>query len=188
MGDVLRKTGANYTLLFPDDRTNTTLNASTPGANGIATTNFVGMLLEDGEVVATNLAALLAGPFNMTIDNVSGAFGIYKVNITLPNRSTYDLYLRHTTDIVTVRHEQFDLLTRHEIPSMSRENLKYDFVVAAVDVPARSVAAGVLDTLRIRRRFDGATTFVGGDLISDTTLEFTYTSLGDTNPLSVEPV
>jgi hypothetical protein len=187
MGDVLRKTGANYVLLFPDDRTNTTLNSSSPGSDSIATTDFEGMLLENGEVVATNLAALEAGPFNLTIDNVSGAFGIYKVNLTLPNRSTYDLFLRHTSALITVRQEQFDMLTRDEIGSVSRENTRYDFTIAAANIPARNVQSGVLDKMRIRRRFDGAADFSAGNLVQDLIIEFTYPSLGSTNPSAVIP-
>jgi hypothetical protein len=187
MGDVLRRTGTNYTLLFPDDRTNVTLNSSTGGDDGIATTNFEGMLLEDGEVVATNLAALEAGPYSMTIDNVSGTFGVYKVNISLPNRATYDLLLRHTADMVTERLEQFDTTTRAEIQSLSRGNARYDFTIAAVNIPARKVAAGVLDSVRIRQRHDGASTFSGADLALDEIFEFTYANLGDTNPITVLP-
>ena len=187
MGDVLRRTGANFTLLFPDDRTNTTLNSSTPGADGIATTNFEGMLFEDGEIVATNLAALEAGPYSMTIDNVSGTFGVYKVNISLPNRAMYDLFLRHTTAMVTVRQEQFDTTTRAEIQSLSAGNSRYDFTIAVSNIPARNVAAGVLDTVRVRQRYDGAADFSAGNLVLDETYEFTYASLGDTNPSTVIP-
>lgn len=180
MGDVLRKTGTNYVLLFPDDRTNTTLNSSTPGADGIATTNFEGMLLKDGEVVATNLAALEAAPYNMTIDNVSGAFGVYKVNIDIPTRGTFDLYLRHSSDMVVVRHEQFDLLTRGEISSLFRGNVRWDFNIATVAVPARNVAIGVLDTIRLRS-FDGVT------VVEDRTVEMVYATSGDTNPINAIP-
>lgn len=188
MGDVLRRTGSNFALLFPDDRTNTTLNSSTGGDDGIATTNFEGMLLEDGEVVATNLTALEAGPYNMTIDNVSGTFGVYKVNITLPNRGFYDLILRHTTAMVTERQEQFDTTTRPEIMSLSQGNTRFDFVTALVntDVGTRNVAAGVLDNITVTHYADGET--VGAGAITTTqTYEFWYDTLGDTNPSSVRP-
>ena len=187
MGDVLRLTGTNFTLLFPDDRTNVTLNSSVAADNAIATTNFEAMLFEDGEIVATNLAALEAGPYTMTIDNVSGTFGVYKVNLTLPNRAFYDLFIRHTTDMVTVRQEQVDTTTRAEIQSLSYGNRQYDFTLASVAVPARKVAAGVLDTVRIRQRYDGAADFTGPNLVLDETIEFTYTNLGDTNPENVIP-
>jgi endoglucanase Acf2 len=186
MGDVLRRTGTNYVLLFPDDRTNTTLNSSTPGDNGIATTNFEGMLFEDGEVVATNLTALATAPYLMTIDNVSGTFGTYKVNITLPERATYDLFIRHTADIVTVRQEQFDTTTRPELMSLSQGNTRYDFTIAGVNIPARQVAAGVLDQITVTHYADGAA--VGPTAITSTqTYEFTYGNLGDTNPSAVIP-
>lgn len=187
MGDVLRKTGSNYVLLFPDDRTNTTLNSSSPGADAIATTNFEAMLLRDGEVVATNLAALTAAPYNLTIDNVSGQFGVYKVNLDLPTRGTYDLFVRHSTAMIVVRQEQFDLQTRDEIGSVSRENTRIDFTIAASPIGGRNVAAGVLDKMRVRRKFDGAPDFSAGNLLSDVTVLFTYANLGDTNPSSVSP-
>ena len=121
----------------------------------------------------------------MTIDNVSAAFGAYKVNITLPNRSNYDLFLRHSTDMVVPRIEQFDMKTRDEVGSVSPENLRSDFIIAGADIPARKVAAGVLDKMRIRRRFDGAPDFTAPNLASDVTVFFTYAALGDTNPILV---
>lgn len=187
MAEVLRRLGANFFLLFPDDRANTTLNSSTPGADGIATTNFEAMLLRDGEVVATNLAALLAGPFNLTIDNVSGQFGVYKVNLTLDTRGFYDLFIRHTTDMVTTRSAHFDLVTRPEILSLSQGNTRYDFTLALADIPARQVAQGVLSTVRVRQRYDGAADFSAGNLVLDQTYELYYDNLGDTNPNAVVP-
>lgn len=187
MADVLRKIGANFVVLVPDDDTNNTLNSSSAGQDGIATTNFVAVLWENGEPIG-NLTTLEAGPYNLTIDNVSTTdVAGYKVNITLPNRSFYELWIKHTTDMVAYRQEQFDLTTRDEIGSVSKDNTRYDFVVAASAVPARNVAAGVLDTLRVRRRYDGAADFTAPNLISDITIEFTYTSSGDTNPITVEP-
>ena len=186
MGDVLRRTGVNYALLFPDDRTNITLNSSTAGDNGIATTSFEGMLFCDGEVVATNLTALEAPPYLLTIDNVSGTFGAYKVNVTLPSRATYDLFLRHTTDIVTVRQEQFDTTTRPEIMSLSQGNTRMDFTIAGANIPARNVATGVLDKITATHYADGAT--VGPSAVTSTQVyELTYNALGDTNPSAVIP-
>jgi hypothetical protein len=187
MAEVLRRTGANFLVLVPDTEGNTTLNGSTPGQDAIATTNFIAIMWENGELIATNLAALIAGPFNLTIDNVSGGIGGYKVNVTLPNRSFYELWIRHTTAMLAFRQEQFDLKTRPEIGSVSKENVRVDFTIAAAPVPSRNVAAGVLDTMRIRRRFEGATTFNPADLVSDVTVSFRYATLGDTNPVSVEP-
>lgn len=187
MAEVLRRTGTNFMLLIPDSEGNTTLNSSTPGQDGISTTGFVAALWENGELVATNLAALIAAPFNLTIDNVSGGIGGYKVNVTLPNRSFYELWIRHSSAMLAFRQEQFDLKTRLEIGSVSKENVRIDFAIAGAPVPARNVATGVLDTMRIRRRFEGASTFDSADLVSDVTINFRYATLGDTNPISVEP-
>jgi hypothetical protein len=187
VADVLRKIGANFVVLVPDDDSNDTLNGSSAGQDGIATTNFTAALWENGEPIG-NLTTLEAGPYNLTIDNVSttGVAG-YKVNITLPNRSFYELWIKHSTGMVAYRQEQFDLSTRDEIGSVSRDNVRYDFTVASSPVPARKVATGVLDTLRVRRRYDGAADFSAGNLVSDVTIEFTYETLGDTNPITVEP-
>lgn len=187
MADVLRKIGANFIVLVPDDDTNNTLNGSSAGQDGIATTNFVAALWENGEPIG-NLTTLTSAPFNLTIDNISTTdVAAYKVNITLPNRSFYELWVKNTAAIVAYRQEQFDLSTRDEIGSVSRDNVRYDFIVAAAPVPARNVATGVLDTLRVRRRFDGSADFSAGNLVSDVTIEFTYTTIGDTNPIIVEP-
>jgi hypothetical protein len=181
MSEILAVPGANFILLLPDDRTNVTLNGSVAGNDGIATTDFEGMLMENGEVVATNLAALEASPFFMTIDNVSGTFGLYKVNLTLPNRSKYDLFLRHTADLITVRHEALDTQVRHEVLSLARGNTRYDFTLASGGSgAAQNAADGVPESLRIRNFFPGTTT-----VVSDVTLLFYYTDPGDTNPESV---
>lgn len=188
MGDVLRKIGANFVLLIPDDETNDTLNGSSPGADAISTTSFEAALWENGELVATSLAILVSS-FGLTIDNVSGTdVAAYKVNLTLPNRSFYELWIRHASAMIAFRQEQFDLRTRDEIGSVSRENVRIDFTIATVNIPARQVAAGVLDKMRIRRRFEGAADFTAPNLADDVTVEFTYANLGDTNPINVIPI
>ncbi len=137
--------------------------------------------------MATNLAALVSS-FSLTIDNVSGTdVAGYKVNLSLPNRSFYELWINHTADMIAFRQQQFDLVTRPEVLSLSRGNTRYDFTIATVNIPARSVAAGVLSEVRVRQREDGAATFAGSDLVLDETFEFSYANLGDTNPISVIP-
>lgn len=181
---VLYKEGAVSVLLLPDDETNTTLNASTPGADGIALTNFTIGLWQDGELVSDTIATLQASPFFLTIDNVSGAnVGMYKLNITLDTPGHYELFANHSVDMQAFRSEQIDNLTREEIGSLSRANLRYDFTVATVAVPARNVAAGVLDKLRIRRKSESDADFTSP--IEDVEVLFTYETTGDTNPTIV---
>lgn len=188
MADVLRRPGANFLLLVPDDAGNDTLNGSTPGANGISLAGFEAALWEDGEPAAADVAALVAAPFLLSIDNVSQTdLAMYKVNLTLPNRAFYELWIRHPTAMVAFRQEQLDLRTRAEILAQIRGNTRVDFTIAVAQVPARNVAVGVLDTMRVRHRFDGAPTFDPGDLVSDLTLNFYYAVMGHTNPSSVRP-
>lgn len=187
MPEDLRRTGSNFFLLIPDDESNNTLNGSTGGDDGIATTNFEATLWENGEVVAADLATLVSS-FGLTIDNVSGTdVAGYKVNLTLPNRSFYELWIRHTTAMVAFRQQQFDLITRAEGLSVIRGNTRYTFNIAASEVGARNVAIGVLDTVVVEHRFDGAADFSAPNLVSSITLEYTYATLGDTNPSLVAP-
>lgn len=188
MADVLRRTGANFLLIVPDDIGNDTLNGSSPGADAISLAGFEAALWENGEPVAATVAALVAAPFFLTIDNVSQTdLAMYKVNLTLPNLAVYELWLRHPTAMVAFRQEQFDLRTRSEILSQIRGNTRVDFTLATSAIPARNVAVGVVDTMRVRHKYDEALTFDPGDLVSDVTVEFYYAVLGHTNPSRVEP-
>lgn len=188
MGDVLRRTGENFLLIVPDDAGDDTLNGSSPGADGISLAGFEAALWENGEPVAATIAALVAAPFFLTVDNVSQTdLAMYKVNLTLPNRSFYELWIRHPTAMVAFRQEQFDLRTRAEVLAQIRGNSRVDFTIAVAQVPARNVAVGVVDTMRVRHRFDGATTFDPVDLVSDVTVQFHYAVMGHTNPSSVRP-
>lgn len=190
MADVLRRTGTNFTLIAPDLDATIALNGSAPGDLAIPTASFVAVLWEDGEPTPFTLADLLLPPFLLTIDNVSepvAPLGQYRVNLTLPNRSVYELWIRHTTDMVAFRREGFDLRTRAEGLSQTRGNTQIDFTVAAVQVSARNVAVGVLDSMRVRTRLEGAPDFTASNLVSDEIVEFVYATVGDTNPIQVRP-
>jgi len=189
MSDTLRRTGTNFTMLIPDAEGNTTLNGSSPGDDGISTASFVAALWENGEDIG-DLTTLLAPPYNLTIDNVSiaGALAGYKLNIDLPNRSVYELWIKHATDMLAFRRVSFDVVTRAEVLSLERGNTRYTYRLATLPVGApRNVAVGVLDTILVETRFDGAANFAGANLVSSKVIELSYAIFGQTNPVLAEP-
>lgn len=191
MADVLRRTGPNLTLIPPDLDGNITLNGSSPGDLDISSAGFSAVLWENGAPTPFTLVDLLSPPFSLTIDNVSDTFaplGMYRVNLTLPNRSLYELWIKHTPDMVAFRQETFDLVTRAEVLSLERGNTRYTYRLATVPAGApRNVAVGVLDTILVETRLDGTPDFSAPNLVSSKVIELSYAAQGQTNPVLVEP-
>jgi len=191
MADVLRRPGLNFTLVPPDLDSDIGLNGSTPGDLAISTAGFSAVLWKNGEPTPLTLGALLAPPYSLTIDNVSEPsipLAQYRVNFTLPDRALYDFWIKHATSMIAFRQESFDTFTRDSMLSITKENTRTTFNLATVAVGApRNVAVGVLNTVLIERRFNGALTFAGADLASSRLLEFYYAASGQTNPVRVVP-
>lgn len=192
MADVLRRPGLNFTLVPPDLDSDIGLNGSAPGDIGISTAGFDAVLWIEGAFPPVTLGDLLAPPYSLTIDNISEPItplAMYKVNITLPEYTVYELWIKHATSMIAFRQESFDLFTSPSSLSITDGNTKrtYNFATVPVGQP-RNVAVGVLNTIDIVHRFDGAATFEGADVASATTLEMRYALQGQTNPVAVVPV
>jgi hypothetical protein len=174
--------------LIPDSDTDDAINGSSSGDDAIPTTGFVAAMWKDGEDIG-DLAVLEAAPYNLTIDNVSiaGALAGYKVNITLPDRAMWTLWMRHPTSMLAFRQASFDLVTRAEVLSTIQGNTRTTFNFSELGVPARKVGPGVLDTMTVEQRYDGATDFTAPNLVSSLTLNFVYDVVGQTNPILVAP-
>ncbi len=188
MSEALERTGAQAVLLIPDDDSNITLNSSTAGDDGIALTDFTFHLWEDGEYIGTN-ATLTAGPYNLTVDNVSStspAQGAYKVNLSLPNRSKWIFLATHTTAMVTNRIEELDTLSRDELGSTSRGNTKLVFRTASTDIAGQNASAGVLSEMDVITRYAGDADFSSPK--ETVTFKFFYQAFGETNPIRVSLV
>ena len=174
---------------FQADADANNINGTVPGANGIVLTNFSGLLLENGTVVADIAAAvadITAAPWNFSIDNVIG--GSYRVNIDLPNQSYYTLMLKHSANLVSWNSEDFDVQLHFNYAAELALpfNWRWQYTIAAAPVAARNVAVGVLEYADLFIKYTA-------DAESTTSPRFTerlyawYTTLGDHVPIRMSP-